>query len=283
MVKCIPPLFFLFYGVTISFLLLWNVSPMITLIISVLFLWKFYYFHRKCLRRFVVQVDTLCEIAQARGIFMNVASHELRNPMATIYSSVDLLENYPQSLNDKEKARLFENIRKNIRRMTKMMDDIVTIGRLQHKQIFCHPEEIDVLSLCTTICETLEPEKQRIEIIMDAQLPETLRVDPSLIDLILSNLLSNALKYSDQSVKLYIKFRNNFLIFDVVDRGIGIPMDEIKKLSQLFGRCSNTGTRKGIGVGMFLVSHCVKLHRGKLQIHSQTSQGTHFRVTLPLS
>jgi signal transduction histidine kinase len=283
MVKYIHPLFLLIYGATISFLLLWNVNPMITLIVSVLFLWKFYYFHRRCLRRFVLQLDTLYEIAQARGIFMSVASHELRNPMATIYSSVDLLENYPQSLDDKEKAHLFESIRKSIHRMTKMMDDIVTIGKLQHKQIFCHPEEIDILSLCTTICETLEPEKQRIEIIMDAQLPERLRVDPSLIDLILSNLLSNALKYSDQSIKLCVNFRDNFLIFDVIDRGIGIPMDEIKKLSQLFGRCSNTGTRKGIGVGMFLVSHCVKLHRGKLQIRSQTNQGTHFRITLPIS
>jgi signal transduction histidine kinase len=247
-----------------------------------LFLWKFYYFHRKCLRKFVLQLDTLCEIAQARGIFMSVASHELRNPMATIYSSVDLLENYPNKLDDKEKAHLFESIRKNIRRMTKMMDNIITIGKLQHKQIFCHPEEIDILSLCTTICETLEPEKQRIEIIVNAQLPETLRVDPSLIDLILSNLLSNALKYSDQSVKLCINFKDNFLIFDAIDRGIGIPGDEIKKLSQLFGRCSNTGTRKGIGMGMFLVSHCVKLHRGKLQIHSQANQGTHFRITLPI-
>jgi signal transduction histidine kinase len=256
---------------------------MITFIVLVLFLLKLYYLHRKCLEKFALQADMLYEIAQARGIFMSVASHELRNPMATIYSSVDILENYPHNLNDKDKAHLFENIRKNIRRMTKMMDDIVTIGQLQHKQILYHPEEIDILSLCTTICETLEPENRRIEITVDVQLPKTFKVDPLLADLILNNLLSNALKYSDHPVKLCISFKGNFLIFDVIDRGIGIPMDEIKKLSQLFGRCSNTGPRQGIGVGMFLVSHCVKLHRGKLQIHSQATQGTHFRITLPAS
>ncbi|MDR2812636.1 MAG: HAMP domain-containing histidine kinase [Puniceicoccales bacterium] len=282
MINHIHPLFFLSYGAIICFLLLWNVNPVITLIVSILFLWKFYYFHRKCLEKFVLQLDALYETAQARGIFTSVVSHELRNPMATIYSSVDLLENYPQNLADIEKAHLFENIRKNIHRMTKMMDDIVTIGRFQRKQIFCHPEAIDVLSLCTTICETLEPGKQRIEVTVSTQLPETLKVDPSLIDLILSNLLSNALKYSDRSIKLCINFSNSFLIFDVIDQGIGIPMDEIKKLSQLFGRCSNTGMRKGIGIGMFLVSHCIKLHHGKLQIRSQENQGTHFKITLPI-
>jgi signal transduction histidine kinase len=256
---------------------------MIVFAVLILFLLKFYCLHRKCLEEFALQLNTLYEVAQARGVFMSVASHELRNPMATIYSSVDILENYPRNLDDREKANLFESIRKNIRRMTKMMDNIVTIGKLQHKQIFCHPEEIDILSLCTTICETLEQERQRIEVIVDAQLPKTLGVDSSLIDLILSNLLSNALKYSDRSVKLCINFSDGFLIFDVIDQGIGVPIDEIQKLPQLFGRCSNTGMRKGIGVGMFLVSHCVKLHRGKLQIHSKADQGTHFQITLPVS
>ncbi|MDR1590673.1 MAG: HAMP domain-containing histidine kinase, partial [Puniceicoccales bacterium] len=191
----------------------------------------------------MLQSNVYYEMARVRGLFTSVVSHELRNPMATIYSSVDLLENYPQSLVDTEKTRLFEGIRKNIRRMTKMMDDIVAIGRLQHKQILCRLQEIDILSLCTAICETLEPEKKRIEITANVQLPPLLRVDSSLIDLILRNLLSNALKYSDRPVKLFVNFKNKFLIFDVVDQGIGIPADEIQSLPQLFGRCSNTGTR----------------------------------------
>jgi signal transduction histidine kinase len=201
--------------------------------------------------------------------------------MATIYSSIDLLENFPDSLVAEEKGRLFESIRRNIQRMTKMMDDIVMIGRLQHNQILYKPQKIDILSLCSTICDTLDPQKKRIEIAISYQLPSTVIVDQSLIDLILSNLLSNALKYSDASVKLNINFKNNFLIFDIIDQGIGIPENEIEKLAQLFGRCSNTGMRKGIGVGMFLVTHCIKLHRGKMQIHSKENQGTHFRITLP--
>jgi signal transduction histidine kinase len=282
MIKGIYFLFLLAYAITMWFLLLWNINIAITFAIAILFPLGFCFFHRKCLEKFASQLNTFYEIAQVRGIFTSVVSHELRNPMATIYSSIDLLENYPHNFVDGEKAHLFENIRKNIRRMTKMMDNIVTIGRLQHRQIFCHPEKIDILSLCTSICETLELEKQRIIITVSGQLPKTLTVDASLIDLIVSNLLSNALKYSDQPVELFIDVKDHFLIFDVMDQGIGIPADEIQKLSQLFGRCSNTGTRRGIGIGMFLVSHCVKLHYGKLQICSRENQGTHFKITLPI-
>ncbi|MDR3317227.1 MAG: HAMP domain-containing histidine kinase [Puniceicoccales bacterium] len=229
----------------------------------------------------MARLHTLHEMTQVRGIFASVVSHELRNPMATIQSSIDLLENYPNNLSHQETNHLFEGIRKNIRRMTRMMDDVITIGKLQHNQIFCHPEETDILSLCTTICETLRSDNQSIEITISDQVIPKLKVDPSLIDLILSNLLNNALKYSDQPVELLINFKNNSLIFDIIDRGIGIPPYEIEKLAQLFGRCSNTGVRKGIGIGMFLVTHCVKLHHGRMQVCSQENQGTHFRVTLP--
>ncbi|MDR0590680.1 MAG: HAMP domain-containing histidine kinase [Puniceicoccales bacterium] len=282
MVKGIYFSFFLSYIAAATLLLLAGINASIIAIVAALFLWGFYFFHQKCLQKVLSQLHALYDIAQVRGIFTSVASHELRNPMATIYSSVDLIENYPESLSESEKAHLFENVRKNIHRMTKMMDDIVTIGKLQHKQIFCLPEETNILSLCSTICESLEPFKERIEITIPFQLPLSVIIDQALVDLILSNLLNNALKYSDRPVKLLINFKNNSLVFDVVDKGIGIPESEIEKLSQLFGRCSNTGTRKGIGIGMFLVTHCVKLHRGRMQIFSKQNQGTHFRITLPV-
>jgi signal transduction histidine kinase len=282
MVKGIYFSFFLSYIAAVTLLLLFGINASVIAAVAALFLGGFYFFHQKCLQKILSQLHALYDIAQVRGIFTSVASHELRNPMATIYSSVDLIENYPESLSEGEKAHLFENVRKNIHRMTKMMDDIVTIGKLQHKQIFCLPEETNILSLSSTICESLEPLKERIEIMIPYQLPLRVIIDQALVDLILSNLLNNALKYSDQPVKLFINFKNNSLIFDVIDKGIGIPESEIEKLSQLFGRCSNTGTRKGIGIGMFLVTHCVKLHRGRMQIFSKENQGTHFRITLPL-
>jgi signal transduction histidine kinase len=242
------------------------------------------YLYERKIKKILSKFFRVQELSQVRGMFVNIASHELRNPMTTIYSSVDLLENYGGQLDVNEKMHLFENVRKSIRRMTKMMDDIVLIGRLQHQQIGYNPKPTNILQFCSTIAEMLEQEKnaKRIHIIMDHSVDPIISIDQSLLDHILSNLLSNALKYSEDYVKLQIKIQRSHIIFDVIDRGIGIPLNEIRKLSQLFSRGSNIGVRKGIGIGMYLTSHCVKLHRGTMKVFSRENQGTHFRIILPI-
>jgi signal transduction histidine kinase len=278
-------LLLLFCLVPTSLLYLGNIGVGSVFVLCLLPLWGLYFLDRKHFGKLTSQLNISREISQARGIFINIVSHELRNPMTTIYSSIDLLAGYFDALSKEEKLRLFENVRQSIHRMTKMMDDIVLIGRFQHQQISYHPQEINIFQFCSSIREILEPEKEgrRLQMIMDYRLPAVVNVDQSLLSLILRNLLSNALKYSDQSVCFSIRLQHDHLIFDVQDRGIGIPENEIPQLSQLFIRCSNTGNRKGIGIGMFLVANCVKLHRGTIQVRSRENQGTHFIVTIPLS
>jgi signal transduction histidine kinase len=112
---------------------------------------------------------SLQELVQVRGMFVNITSHELRNPMTTIYSSINLLENYGDRLNEDEKLHLFANVRKSIRRMTKMMGDIVLIGRLQHQQIGYNPQSTNIFHLCSSIAESLEQNKEskRIQMVME--------------------------------------------------------------------------------------------------------------------
>jgi signal transduction histidine kinase len=166
-----------------------------------------------------------------------------------------------------------------------MMGDIVLIGRLQHQQIGYNPQSTNILHLCSSIAESLEQNKEskRIQMVMERDTVPMVSIDASLLDHILTNLLSNALKYSDEYVTLRIKTQHSHILFDVIDQGIGIPSAEIQKLSQLFKRGSNTGTRQGIGIGMYLVTRCVKLHQGTMKIFSREHGGTHFRVILPIA
>jgi signal transduction histidine kinase len=241
------------------------------------------YFYERKLAKMGAKIFTLKELVQIRGMFVNITSHELRNPMTTIYSSIDLLENYGERLDQNEKLRLFDNVRKSIRRMTKMMDDVVLIGRLQHRKIGYNPQHINILQVCSSLVEGLEQEHRvkRIHIIVERSVSLIVHLDQSLLDHILTNLLSNALKYSEGDVTLRIKSRSQEIVFDIIDSGIGIPKDEIHKLSQLFRRCSNIGTRKGVGIGMYLVTRCVELHKGAIKVSSQEGKGAHFRVILP--
>ncbi|MDR2201011.1 MAG: HAMP domain-containing histidine kinase [Puniceicoccales bacterium] len=285
MLKGILVLILLSYALSMGLLFRGDIVFGLTLFLLLSLMLGLYFPHRKRFIKLSSQMNTFCEISQVRGMFINIVSHELRNPMTTIYSSIDLLANYFETLTKEEKLHLFESVRNSIRRMTKMMDDIVLIGRFQHQQIGYHPQETNIFQLCSSIRDTLEPEKKgrRLQMVIDYRLPPIVNVDQSLLELILRNLLSNALKYSDQSVYFSTKMQNDMLVFDIKDRGIGIPENEISKLSQLFGRCSNTGNRKGIGIGMFLVANCVKLHRGTMRVRSRENQGSHFTVTIPVS
>ncbi|UPA28415.1 MAG: HAMP domain-containing histidine kinase [Verrucomicrobiota bacterium] len=241
-----------------------------------------YHYYKMCQSRTLIH--KLQEVVEARGIFMNVTSHELRNPMTTIYASMDLLQHYEQRLDVTERQEIFENIRKSILRMTRMMDRIVLVGRLQHQQITYHPQSTDILALCSSIIEGLADKdaKQRIQVVCEKEQPPIIAVDPSLVEYILGNLLGNALKYSKEDVILAIKTENNTVQFDILDRGIGIPREEVPKLTQLFGRCSNTYHCQGIGIGMYLAVRCVALHQGTLLVATELGKGTHFRLILPL-
>jgi K+-sensing histidine kinase KdpD len=90
-----------------------------------------YLYDRKFVKMFSKFVSSQ-ELVQIRRMFVNFASHELRNPMSILYSSIDLLENCSDRLSGDDKLYLCENVCKSISRMTKMMDDIVLIGRLRH-------------------------------------------------------------------------------------------------------------------------------------------------------
>ncbi|MDE6576040.1 MAG: HAMP domain-containing histidine kinase [Opitutales bacterium] len=241
-----------------------------------------YHCYKMCQARTLIH--KLQEVVEARGIFMNVTSHELRNPMTTIYASMDLLQHYEQRLDVTEQQEIFENIRKSILRMTRMMDRIVLVGRLQHQQITYHPQQTDILALCSSIVEGLADKdaNQRIQIVCEKEQPPMIAIDPSLVEYILGNLLGNALKYSKSDVIFAIQTANDTIQFDIVDHGIGIPHEEVPKLTQLFGRCSNTDHCQGIGIGMYLAIRCVALHQGTLLVATKLGEGTHFRLILPL-
>ena len=237
------------------------------------------------LRKVNAMINRLKEIAEIRGIFVNITAHELRNPMSTIYSAMDLLENYNQQLSKQDQCELFNQIRKGIKRMDHIMDNVILIGRLQHKKVKYIPKPVNVLEICSSIIHNLPDDnsKNRVHIYCNADQQITYPIDSILFEYIVTNLLSNALKYSDRDVALNISTHMKQLQIDIIDHGIGIPPEDLGQMSQLFHRCTNTGNRKGIGIGMYLAVHCVKLHQGSIKVASKLNSGTHFRVTLPIA
>lgn len=261
----------------VSFLVIGSLS------LTVLLLLIAFIKSKKIIHRQDIKIKEIENVALVRGMFVSVASHEFRNPMTTIYSSIDLLEYYSENLSPQETIDIFTNVRKSIKKISSMMDSMLVIGKVQRHQIFLTPKEMCIFHYCRQLIEELDPEFSRVILYGVFNLPlRVSSIDPTIFRHIFVNLLSNALKYSKDKVTVRISVFEKQLCFEVQDDGIGIPEDEIGQLTQLFARCSNTNNVQGIGIGMFLVGHCVKLHQGKIFVKSTPNCGTVFKILLPL-
>jgi PAS domain S-box-containing protein len=130
------------------------------------------------------------------------------------------------------------------------------------------------------------PSEQNIKPSASLPLPSReYRLDEKLLRQILSNLLSNALKYSpaDSTVQFNLSFLHNKAIFRIEDQGIGIPQEDLSRLFESFHRATNVGTIQGTGLGLAIVKQCVNLHGGEITVESEVNQGTTFTVRLPLN
>ena len=107
-----------------------------------------------------------------------------------------------------------------------------------------------------------------------------LEFDPKLMRQILTNLLTNAIKYSPSgsNIDFSLKVEERELIFEIKDKGIGIPVDDLNKLFTTFHRATNTGNIQGTGLGLAIVKKCVDLHQGKIEVHSILNDNTFAKI-----
>jgi signal transduction histidine kinase len=221
-----------------------------------------------------------------KSAFVGLISHEFRTPLATIRVSSDLIARFRSKLSKKEIDDSLKNISDCIIRMTKMMGDILLLGKMQNNQIKFNAKLVDVVVLFHDIIRDIDNVSSRRRVVMISNIDTECRLmlDQTLIYHIASNLLSNALKYSgdDKKVELCVRLDGNWMIIEVLDHGIGIPESEVKNLFDLFHRCSNVGNRAGIGIGLFMIRQCVDLHRGTISLKTSEGIGSTFMVSIPV-
>jgi signal transduction histidine kinase len=226
------------------------------------------------------------EINQVRNLFINMISHEMRTPLAVIQGAVDLIEHCNDKLSDNDRKNYTQSIKRAILRMTRTMDTVLILGKVQSNQLSFQPLKSDVVLFCKNIINEIESlnEGRKIVLQISKSFPRSVDIDTTLLYHIVSNLLNNAIKYSDPMTLVYLNlaFDEETLTIYVKDSGIGIPHKELKVIFKLFHRGSNTKGRKGMGIGMFIVKHCIALHNGSIEVESKEHEGTIFRVKLPI-
>lgn len=229
------------------------------------------------------------ELYQLKSRFVSMTSHEFRTPLATIMSSAELLKYYSDRMPAEERTEVIDSIEKAVKRMTKMLEDILTIGKVDADKIEFHPELLPLQKFCEDLVsgiplllEASDRAKCRINLQVIGNIGE-LRFDEKLLHHIFDNLLSNAVKYSPAggTVLFTVASRPQAVEFTVADQGIGLPADEVEHLFETFYRASNVGSIAGTGLGLAIVKRAVDLHGGTITVDSVLGAGARFVVTLP--
>jgi signal transduction histidine kinase len=163
---------------------------------------------------------------------------------------------------------------------------MLLMGKADAGKLVMVPKPVDLLEFCQIVInESLSSnDSQRIIRFESQGIDAFATTDEQLLRIILSNLLTNALKYSppDRSPSLSVSRVGRHAIFKIHDDGIGIPDEDRPALFQAFRRARNVGVVNGTGLGLYIVKHCVDLHAGTIELESAVGKGTTMTITLPM-
>ena len=228
------------------------------------------------------------ELHDLKTNFISMISHEFRTPLTTILSYTQLLKKYRQQWTHEQQEIYLDNIEIGVKRMTNLLNDALLIGQGQSGFLIYNPRECDVKKMIEDVIRDLVVSfdfKREILYSIDIQ-QTTLILDDKLLRQVLHNLVSNALKYSNQdtSVEVNVVADDSNLYLTVTDKGIGIPEKYLSdgKIFEAFVRADNVGNVSGTGLGMAIIKNAIELQNGTIQIESVQNLGTTIKVSVPL-
>ena len=226
------------------------------------------------------------ELGQLKTSFVTTASHQFRTPLAVIQSNAQLLEMFNatgEKIEPVKYKKVSGRITGAIAKMTGLMDDVLILGKLTSGSIQYVPQEIDLVEFCENLVEEFNDVKadgSHLNFVIKGE-PYNVALDPKLLTHSLSNLISNALKYSigKKNPDLTIDFKPNELVLSIKDYGIGIPEEEFPKLFQPFFRANNVAEIKGTGLGLSIAKEYVEINKGQISASSLLGEGSCFEIT----
>ena len=230
------------------------------------------------------------DLNKLKSRFISMASHEFRTPLATIRSSGNLVRRYMKLLQAQngiegeidEELAVIEHA---VKQMTATLDEILTLSRSEAGKITFSPISFDLRELCQNIIARFTSITASSHSFRFCNGSKQVQIvaDPKLLDQILSNLLSNAAKYSSPGSTIICQLAENThgAILSVKDEGIGISEEDQKHLFEAFRRGTNVRHIPGTGLGLSIVKQFVDLHEGTISVESQPEVGTTFTLTFP--
>lgn len=229
-------------------------------------------------------------LTQLQQDFVSMASHEFRTPLTVIDGQAQRLVKIGDRAPAGEIIDRAKRVRRAVLQMTTMIDHLLNSSRLidHGAQLYFHPDAVDLRALLQEVCvlhreiAPRSPITQRLGTVDTATLP--VFGDSKLLFQMFSNLISNAVKYSDDGHRIDVTadIETEQVIVTVQDHGIGIPQKDLAHVFGRYNRGSNVSGIVGTGVGLYLVRMVVDLHGGTVAVESKEGEGSRFTVRLPI-
>ncbi len=246
-------------------------------------------------RRAAISIENCQLYAEAReadrrkDVFLATLAHELRNPLAPIRSSVEVMK--LKGVDDPELQWARDIVERQVEQMARLVDDLLDISRISRGKIQLHRERVELSELVSRALETTRPlieSRQHETILTLPAVSIQLDVDPTRVEQVLANLLNNAAKYTEPGGEIVLSadVEGSEVVLRVRDTGIGISPELLPHVFDVFVQADDADPRAGggLGIGLSLVRSLVELHGGTISAHSEgKGQGSEFIIRLPLS
>lgn len=222
----------------------------------------------------------------ARDRQLSIATHELRTPIASILLNVQMLERAAErkgSLDAATVLRMLDVPSRQLRRLTRMVDLLLDSAQVESERIVLRPQQVDLCDLVHDAAARLENVARAAdcEISLGGCTPVVGHWDPLRIEQVVTNLLTNAIKYGGARVDVRTLAGDEAMLV-VRDHGQGIAPEDQERIFAPFERLLSAATEDGAGLGLYVVREIVRAHGGRIEVDSTPGQGATFTVHLPL-
>ncbi len=229
----------------------------------------------------------LKNLIQSNDKLLSIISHDLKSPFGSVVGLTDMvienLDNYPPE----EVLKIFGLVNSSARFALELLDNLLNWARSQTGKITVTPSLFYLYQVINETVSLLEGMATNKDIIVNITVNEAIKVnaDPNWTKIILRNLISNAIKYTNKNGKIIVSAKDvgDYIEITVADNGVGISSDDISKLFQINVKFLTLGTanEKGSGIGLLLCKEFVERQGGKICVESKLSEGTQLKITLP--
>jgi PAS domain S-box-containing protein len=233
-----------------------------------------------------IMLEQQKELSDLKTLFVSMVSHEFRTPLTIIKSSAQMVSKFKQKLSDNEKENYLERIQKSVDNLTELIENVVFMGKNDNNKIDYNFKDFDMHKLINDVIKNFKNDgnDDRNFIIEYHTNQRNIYTDKKLLQMVLNNLISNAIKYSsiDKNIIIVVSMQEKNLSISVQDFGIGIPENEQKNIFELFYRAENATEFAGSGIGLAVVHESMLKLGGEIEMSSKLGYGSEFKIFLPI-